>query len=67
MMNRTRSTTKLTALLRCGVVVMLAGAALVSTGCAANASRKWAQTSPIISPEPNGAAIVSLSAFESES
>jgi hypothetical protein len=67
MMNQTRSTTTLSTLTRCGIFTLLAGAALWSTGCAASAPRKWAQTSPTISPEPNGAAIVSLSAFESDS
>jgi len=35
-------------------------------GCAANGSRDWAQTAPVIAPSATGAPLVSLSAFEGE-
>ena len=42
-------------------------AVLAAGGCASNASRDWAQTSPVIAPSHTGEPIVSLGTFEQPS
>ncbi len=62
----TRSTTKLNPVLRCTLLATLAVASMAAIGgCATNASRDWAQTAPVIAPEPDGATTVSLGASKS--
>ena len=62
---KSRSTQKLTAPV-CTIVAAtaLVLGMLVAGGCASNASRDWAQTSPVILPSHTGEPIVSLGAFE---
>ena len=50
----------------CAVLASIAGATAFP-GCASNASRDWAQTSPVIPPSADGRPMVIGASFEAES